>query len=80
MTKKKLHQLCTTSDWRWGTAEGAELHTLLLGLTTTFREKIQWLEEAETFLLQLRAARKKTARKAKQKTAATTARAKHGLR
>jgi hypothetical protein len=80
MTKKELHRLCTTPDWRWGTAEGAELHTLLLGLTTTFREKIQWLEEAETFLLQLRAARKKTARKAKRKNPATTTRAKQGHR
>lgn len=58
MTKKEIRKLCATPDWRWGTFEGAELHTLLLGLTTTFREKLEWLEEAETLTLQLRAARK----------------------
>jgi hypothetical protein len=30
---------------------------LLLGLQTTFREKLEWLEEAETLTLQLRAQR-----------------------
>jgi hypothetical protein len=57
MTKNELRKLCRTSDWRWGTSEGAELHTLLLGLISTFREKLEWLEEAETLTLQLRAAR-----------------------
>ncbi len=57
MTKKEIRKLCRTSDWRWGTSEGAELHTLLLGLISTFREKLEWLEEAETLTLQLRAAR-----------------------
>jgi hypothetical protein len=33
------------------------LHTLLLGLTTTFREKLEWLEEAETLALRFRANR-----------------------
>ncbi len=33
--------------WQWCTAEGAELHTLLLGLRSSFQEKLQWLEEAE---------------------------------
>ena len=64
MTKKELHKLLTTPDWRWGTFEGAELHTLLLGLTTSFREKLEWLEEAETLTLQLRASRER-ARKRK---------------
>ena len=58
MTQKALRKLLTTPDWRWGTFEGAELHTLLLGLTTTFREKLEWLEEAETLTLRLRASRK----------------------
>jgi len=31
--------------------------TLLLGLQSTFREKLEWLEEAETLTLQLRASR-----------------------
>ena len=57
MTQKALRKLLTTPDWRWGTFKGAELHTLLLGLTTSFREKLEWLEEAETLTLQLRASR-----------------------
>ena len=36
------------SHWQWCTSDGAELHTLLMGLKTTFREKLEWLEEAET--------------------------------
>ncbi len=70
MTKKEIRKLCRTSDWRWGTSEGAELHTLLLGLISTFREKLEWLEEAETLTLQLRAAREKRAnpRRPKNKT------------
>ena len=59
MTQKALRKLLTTPDWRWGTFKGAELHTLLLGLTTSFREKLEWLEEAETLTLQLRASREK---------------------
>ncbi len=57
MTKKELHALCTRPDWRWCTSEGAELHTLLLGLQASFREKLEWLEEAETLTLRLRASR-----------------------
>ncbi len=58
MTREEVQRLCETPDWRWCTFEGAEMHTLLLGLVTTFREKLQWLEEAETLTLQLRAARR----------------------
>ena len=58
MTKKELRKLCRTPDWRWGTSEGAELHTLLLGLQTTFREKLEWLEAAETLALKLQAGRR----------------------
>jgi hypothetical protein len=53
MTEEELY----TPSWRWGTFEGAELHTLLMGLHSTFREKLEWLEEAETLTLQLRASR-----------------------
>jgi hypothetical protein len=60
MTKAELQKLLTTPDWRWGTSEGAELHTLLLGLASTFREKLEWLEEAETLSLQFRANREKS--------------------
>jgi hypothetical protein len=77
MTKEQLY---AHPGWESCTFEGAELHTLLLGLTTTFREKIQWLEEAETFLLQLRATREKGARKAKRKSKPATTRARHGRR
>ena len=56
MTKEELY---AHPGWQWCTAEGAELHTLLLGLQSTFREKLEWLEEAETLTLQLRASREK---------------------
>jgi hypothetical protein len=58
MTKKELY---AHPGWQWCTWEGAELHTLLLGLQSTFREKLEWLEEAETLTLQLRANREKKA-------------------
>jgi hypothetical protein len=61
MTKEELHALCTQPSWQWCTFEGAELHTLLLGLQTTFREKLEWLEEAETLTLGLRASREQAA-------------------
>lgn len=54
MTKKQLY---AHPGWKSCTFEGAELSTLLLGLQTTFREKLEWLEEAETLTLQLRASR-----------------------
>ena len=54
MTKEELY---AHPGWQWCTAEGAELHTLLIGLQTSFREKLEWLEEAETLTLQMRAAR-----------------------
>jgi hypothetical protein len=54
MTKAELYQ---HPGWASCTFEGAEMSTLLLGLKTTFREKLEWLEEAETLTLQLRAAR-----------------------
>jgi hypothetical protein len=45
--------------WQWCTADGAELHTLLMGLKTTFREKLEWLEDAETLTLAMRSNRGK---------------------
>jgi hypothetical protein len=48
--------------WQWCTAEGAELHTLLMGLQTSFREKIQWLEEAEELSLAFQANREKASK------------------
>jgi hypothetical protein len=43
--------------WQWCTFEGARKQGLLLGLQTTFREKLEWLEEAETLSLRFRANR-----------------------
>ncbi len=56
MTKKQLY---AHPGWKSCTFEGAELSTLLLGLQSTFREKLEWLEEAETLTLQMRAGREK---------------------
>jgi hypothetical protein len=67
MTKKELRKLCRTPDWRWATWEGAELHTLLLGLLCTFREKLEWLEASETLSLRLRASREAAARQSKSR-------------
>jgi len=33
--------------WRWCTAQGARDQVLLQGLQTTFREKLEWLEEMQ---------------------------------
>jgi|GEM_PF-860900 len=54
MTQEELN---AHPGWECCTFEGAEMHTLLLGLKSTFREKLEWLEAAETMTLQLRAAR-----------------------
>ncbi len=56
MTKEELY---AHPGWKWCTFEGAELHALLIGLQTTFREKLEWLEEAESLTLRLRANREK---------------------
>jgi hypothetical protein len=60
MTRKDLY---AQPGWQWCTFEGAELHTLLLGLQSSFREKLEWLEEAETLTLRLRASREAARRK-----------------
>ena len=46
-------------DWRWGTAEGSREFDRLTDRMLTFREKLEWLEEAETLALRLSAARLK---------------------
>ena len=43
-----------TPDWRWGTAEGSREFDRMLDRRLTFREKLQWLEEAEDLTLQFR--------------------------
>ena len=54
MTKEELY---SHPGWQWCTTEGAELQTLLIGLKTTFREKLEWLDESEELTLRLRAGR-----------------------
>ncbi len=49
-------------DWKWGTAEGSREFDRLLDRRMTFREVIQWLEEAEDLTLALRAGREKLQR------------------
>ena len=44
-------------DWKWGTAEGSRELDRILDRRLTFREKVEWLEEAETLSLQFEAAR-----------------------
>lgn len=64
MTKAELY---AHPGWETCTFEGAEMSTLRLGLQSTFREKLEWLEEAETLTLRLRAAREKARPKARPK-------------
>jgi hypothetical protein len=52
-------------DWRWGTPEGSREFDRLLDRSLTFREKLEWLEEAETLSLRFRASREAAARKSK---------------
>ncbi len=50
-----------TPDWRWGTAEGSRDLDRLLDRRLTFREKLEWLEEAETLTLTMQASRERRA-------------------
>lgn len=52
MTKEELYK---HPGWEWCTFEGARKQALLMGLQTSFREKLEWLEEAETLTLRMRA-------------------------
>jgi len=44
-------------DWKWGTGQGSRELDRLLDRQLTFREKLEWLEEAETLSLRFRASR-----------------------
>jgi hypothetical protein len=44
-------------DWKWGTWEGNREMDRILDRQLTFREKLEWLEEAETLSLRLGANR-----------------------
>lgn len=46
-------------SWRWGTSEGSREFDRLLDRSLTFREKLEWLEQAENLTLQFRANREK---------------------
>lgn len=48
-----------TPDWKWGTAEGSRELDRILDRSLTFREKLIWLEEAESLTLAMRAGREK---------------------
>ncbi len=37
--------------WYWCTSEGSDMFNVLLGFEFSFREKLQWLEEAENLSL-----------------------------
>jgi hypothetical protein len=65
VTKKELY---AHPGWESCTFEGAELSTLRLGLQTTFREKLEWLEEMETLSLRFRASRERKTGKRKRET------------
>jgi hypothetical protein len=43
--------------WRWCTAQGARDRVLLLGLETSFREKLEWLEQSEDLGIRLQTSR-----------------------
>jgi len=49
-------------DWRWGTPEGSREFDRLLDRSLSFREKLEWLEEAETLSLRLNAGREQRSR------------------
>ena len=42
-------------DWRWGTPEGSREFDRLVDRGMTFRETLEWLEEAETLALRMAA-------------------------
>ena len=48
------NELLQRDPWRFSTAQGARDHVLLLGLESSFREKLEWLEEAETLSLRFK--------------------------
>jgi hypothetical protein len=60
MTKAEKKKLYAHPGWQWCTSEGSELHTLLLGLETTFLEKLEWLEEMEDLTIAMRAGRERS--------------------
>ena len=66
MTKEELY---AHPGWEWCTFEGARKQVLLIGLETTFSEKLEWLEEAETLALRFRANRERAEKLASEEKA-----------
>ena len=48
-------------DWKWATPEGSRDLDRLLDRRLSFREKLEWLEQAETLSLRLAAIRQTSA-------------------
>ena len=69
MTQEELY---AHPGWEWCTAEGSRKQVLLLGLQTTFREKLEWLEETETMILHMRAAREAARNRATKDSASNS--------
>jgi hypothetical protein len=46
-------------DYRWGTPAGSREFDRLIDRSMTFRERLQWLEDAETLSLRMAASRVK---------------------
>ncbi|MEO8613553.1 MAG: hypothetical protein ABI600_00305 [Luteolibacter sp.] len=46
-------------DWKWGTAEGSRALDRILDLRLSFREKLEWLEEAENLTIAMAAGRQR---------------------
>ena len=44
-------------DWKWGTSEGSREFDRLVDRMMTFREVLEWQEEAETLTLRFRSQR-----------------------
>ena len=57
-----LKELIARDPWRWSTFQGARDQVLLMGLETTFRQKLEWLEEAENLSLLFKVNRDKSSR------------------
>ena len=50
------------TDWYWGTPEGSRAFDRLVERRLSFREKLEWLEEAETLSLRLNISRRRVLR------------------
>ncbi len=56
---EKLDSKSPEPDYRWGTPEGSREFDRLVDRSMTFRERLQWLEDAETLSLRMAASRLK---------------------